>query len=90
MWQLTRWHVAMGVGAEVRPLEFTTSVGSIIFNVWDTAGQEHFAPPCAQASSTWREAGDGVVLQPCLGALWGCTGNRPDPVPVQSGAVPGR
>jgi GTP-binding nuclear protein Ran len=34
----------MGKGAEVRPREFTTSVGNVIFNVWDTAGQEHFAP----------------------------------------------
>jgi GTP-binding nuclear protein Ran len=31
-------------GAEVRPLEFSTSVGNVIFNVLDTAGQEHFAP----------------------------------------------
>lgn len=31
------------VGAEVHPMEFTTSRGKIIFNVWDTAGQERFA-----------------------------------------------
>lgn len=31
------------VGAEVHPMEFTTSKGKIMFNVWDTAGQERFA-----------------------------------------------
>lgn len=31
------------VGAEVHPMEFTTSRGKIMFNVWDTAGQERFA-----------------------------------------------
>lgn len=31
------------VGAEVHPMEFTTTKGKIMFNVWDTAGQERFA-----------------------------------------------
>ena len=31
------------VGAEVHPMEFTTSKGKLMFNVWDTAGQERFA-----------------------------------------------
>jgi len=30
------------VGCEVHPLEFTTSHGSLVFNTWDTAGQEKF------------------------------------------------
>jgi len=30
------------IGVEVRPLDFYTSKGKILFNVWDTAGQEHF------------------------------------------------
>jgi GTP-binding nuclear protein Ran len=30
------------LGVEVHPLEFQTSRGAIIFNVWDTAGQEKF------------------------------------------------
>lgn len=31
------------VGAEVHPMPFTTNRGKILFNVWDTAGQEKFA-----------------------------------------------
>eukprot|EP00929_Paragymnodinium_shiwhaense_P094969 TRINITY_DN55894_c0_g1_i1.p1 TRINITY_DN55894_c0_g1~~TRINITY_DN55894_c0_g1_i1.p1 ORF type:complete len:239 (-),score=49.58 TRINITY_DN55894_c0_g1_i1:872-1519(-) len=31
------------VGAEVHPMDFTTTRGKIKFNVWDTAGQERFA-----------------------------------------------
>jgi GTP-binding nuclear protein Ran len=31
------------VGAEVHPMEFTTTRGKILFNVWDTAGQERFS-----------------------------------------------
>jgi GTP-binding nuclear protein Ran len=31
------------VGAEVHPMDFTTNRGKIIFNVWDTAGQEKYA-----------------------------------------------
>lgn len=30
------------MGAEVHPLKFSTTHGQIIFNVWDTAGQEKF------------------------------------------------
>ncbi|KAJ2354297.1 GTP-binding nuclear protein gsp1/Ran [Coemansia erecta] len=30
------------VGVEVHPLQFTTTKGKIIFNAWDTAGQEKF------------------------------------------------
>ncbi len=30
------------VGVEVRPLTFHTNCGPIVFNVWDTAGQEKF------------------------------------------------
>eukprot|EP00695_Tsukubamonas_globosa_P002386 TRINITY_DN350_c0_g1_i2.p1 TRINITY_DN350_c0_g1~~TRINITY_DN350_c0_g1_i2.p1 ORF type:complete len:175 (+),score=40.06 TRINITY_DN350_c0_g1_i2:70-594(+) len=30
------------IGVEVRPLHFTTNRGPIIFNCWDTAGQEKF------------------------------------------------
>jgi len=30
------------VGVEVRPLPFHTNYGQIVFNVWDTAGQEKF------------------------------------------------
>ncbi|KAJ1936441.1 GTP-binding nuclear protein gsp1/Ran, partial [Linderina macrospora] len=30
------------VGVEIHPLKFTTNKGEIIFNVWDTAGQEKF------------------------------------------------
>ncbi|TXT08633.1 hypothetical protein VHUM_02761 [Vanrija humicola] len=30
------------LGVEVHPLKFTTSFGQVIFNVWDTAGQEKF------------------------------------------------
>jgi len=30
------------LGVEVHPLSFTTNFGNIIFNVWDTAGQEKF------------------------------------------------
>ena len=31
------------VGAEVHPMKFSTNRGDILFNVWDTAGQEKFA-----------------------------------------------
>jgi GTP-binding nuclear protein Ran len=31
------------VGAEVHPMDFTTNRGKILFNVWDTAGQEKYA-----------------------------------------------
>jgi len=30
------------IGVEVSPLAFNTSVGKIVFNCWDTAGQEQF------------------------------------------------
>jgi GTP-binding nuclear protein Ran len=30
------------LGVEVHPLAFTTNFGTIVFNVWDTAGQEKF------------------------------------------------
>jgi GTP-binding nuclear protein Ran len=30
------------VGVSVHPLNFFTNFGEIIFNVWDTAGQEKF------------------------------------------------
>ena len=30
------------IGVEVRPLSFQTNRGPIVFNVWDTAGQEKF------------------------------------------------
>ncbi|KAL1406262.1 GTP-binding nuclear protein gsp1/Ran [Vanrija albida] len=30
------------LGVEVHPLKFHTNVGTIVFNVWDTAGQEKF------------------------------------------------
>ena len=31
------------IGAEVHPMDFTTSHGTIVFNNWDTAGEEKFA-----------------------------------------------
>lgn len=31
------------LGAEVHPMPWTTNRGKLIFNVWDTAGQEKFA-----------------------------------------------
>ena len=30
------------LGVEVHPLRFTTNYGPLVFNVWDTAGQEKF------------------------------------------------
>merc|ERR1712054_10550 len=30
------------LGVEVHPLKFTTNCGPLVFNVWDTAGQEKF------------------------------------------------
>jgi GTPase SAR1 family protein len=30
------------LGVEVHPLQFHTNFGEIIFNTWDTAGQEKF------------------------------------------------
>ncbi|KAJ1668408.1 GTP-binding nuclear protein gsp1/Ran [Coemansia sp. RSA 1813] len=30
------------IGVEVHPIQFTTTKGNIIFNAWDTAGQEKF------------------------------------------------
>jgi len=30
------------LGVEVHPLDFTTNRGTIVFNTWDTAGQEKF------------------------------------------------
>lgn len=35
------YHTAT-LGVEVHPLSFTTNFGTIVFNVWDTAGQEKF------------------------------------------------
>jgi len=37
----TRHHTAT-LGVEVHPLSFSTNFGTIVFNVWDTAGQEKF------------------------------------------------
>lgn len=34
--------MAATLGVEVRPLQFYTTRGPIVFNVWDTAGQEKF------------------------------------------------
>ena len=31
------------LGAEVNPIDFVTKRGRILFNVWDTAGQEKYA-----------------------------------------------
>ena len=31
------------LGAEVNPIDFVTRKGRILFNVWDTAGQEKYA-----------------------------------------------
>ncbi len=31
------------LGAEVHPIPWTTSHGNLVFNVWDTAGQEKYA-----------------------------------------------
>jgi GTP-binding nuclear protein Ran len=31
------------LGAEVNPIDFVTKKGRILFNVWDTAGQEKYA-----------------------------------------------
>jgi GTPase SAR1 family protein len=33
---------AATLGVEVHPLEFHTNRGQLVFNVWDTAGQEKF------------------------------------------------
>ena len=33
---------AATLGVEVHPLRFFTNLGEIVFNVWDTAGQEKF------------------------------------------------
>jgi small GTP-binding protein len=35
------YHTAT-LGVEVHPLSFSTNFGTIVFNVWDTAGQEKF------------------------------------------------
>ena len=34
--------LAATLGVEVHPLEFHTNRGQLVFNVWDTAGQEKF------------------------------------------------
>ena len=34
--------ISATLGVEVHPLRFHTNRGEIIFNVWDTAGQEKF------------------------------------------------
>jgi GTP-binding nuclear protein Ran len=34
------------MGVEVNPLAFSTSLGPIVFNCWDTAGQEKFGGVC--------------------------------------------
>jgi len=31
------------LGAEVNPMPWTTNRGKLLFNVWDTAGQEKYA-----------------------------------------------
>jgi small GTP-binding protein len=38
----TRLYPTATLGVEVHPLSFTTNFGTIVFNVWDTAGQEKF------------------------------------------------
>ena len=55
------------VGVEVHPLLFHTNRGPLVFNVWDTAGQEKFgglrdgaSPPCA--SSIFDEEKDELAL----------------------------
>ena len=35
-------HHTATLGVEVHPLSFSTNYGTIVFNVWDTAGQEKF------------------------------------------------
>ncbi|KAI3629147.1 hypothetical protein CBS9595_000219 [Malassezia furfur] len=35
-------HLTATLGVEVHPLQFHTNFGPIVFNVWDTAGQEKF------------------------------------------------
>lgn len=47
------------VGAEVRPLEFTTNRGKVIFNVWDTAGQEKYA---GLRDGYYVEAQCGIIM----------------------------
>lgn len=39
------------VGVEVHPLQFQTNRGMIIYNVWDTAGQEKFGGMCLSYSN---------------------------------------
>ena len=36
------------VGVEVHPLQFQTNRGLIVYNVWDTAGQEKFGGKSAE------------------------------------------
>jgi GTPase SAR1 family protein len=38
----TRHNHTATLGVEVHPLSFSTNFGNIVFNVWDTAGQEKF------------------------------------------------
>jgi GTP-binding nuclear protein Ran len=47
------------LGAEVHPLQFTTSMGKIKFNVWDTAGQEKFA---GLRDGYYIEATCGIIM----------------------------
>ena len=39
---MQRATITATLGVEVHPLSFSTNFGTIIFNVWDTAGQEKF------------------------------------------------
>jgi GTP-binding nuclear protein Ran len=47
------------LGAEVHPMPFTTNAGKIVFNVWDTAGQEKFA---GLRDGYYIEAQCGIIM----------------------------
>src|SRR3546814_6111230 len=42
------------LGVEVHPLRFRTNYGPVIFNMWDTAGQEKFGGQIGRASCRER------------------------------------
>ena len=43
------------MGVEVNPLPFFTNLGSVVFNCWDTAGQEKFGKRYIAQHTTWQQ-----------------------------------
>ena len=58
--EFTKNYVAT-LGVEVHPLTFYTNRGKVIFNLWDTAGQEKFSNNLTITRNSLEDA-DGIIV----------------------------